>query len=179
VICWPQGEPKPDVEAAKQYLNEQVAKPEVVRELEGLLGVPAHQTGSKSSDSWGYSAPWDKSTWDDSIWKLANENNGKSYFNYWYAGGTIGVDIRWIRNLSDIRNVELDLSPIEKVLNWKFHDQPGQVQEIMDYAWQVAEKTRSSDGTERLPWKYFYVGDYKVAVGSVGFNFVGVIISKV
>jgi hypothetical protein len=175
VICWPKGEPKPDVSKVQQYVRERAGKPEAVRDIERLLGVITHQN---SSDSWGYSAPWEKGTWDKAIEKSANENNGRSYFNFWYEGDVIGVDICWIRNLSDIRNVELDLSPIEKVLNWKFPDQPQKVQEIMAYAWQVAEKTRSSDGTERLPWKDFYVSGYKAAVGSVGFNFVGVIISK-
>jgi len=81
----------------------------------------------------------------------------KSYYDYGTGSdGTIFVDIKWAQILSGIRNVELDLSPIEKVLNWKFPDQPGQVQEIMDYAWQVAEKTRDSNRTERLPWRDFY-----------------------
>lgn len=165
VICWPQGQPKPDVTAAKQYLIEQAAKPEVVKGLEGLFGLPAHKNGS----GWMYSPSKEE----------IYGNKEKSYFDFGTGSdGTIFVDVKWAKILSDIRNVELDLSPIEKVLNWKFPDQPGQVQEIMDYAWQVAEKTRSSNRTERLPWKDFYVNGYKVKVGSVGFNFVGVIISK-
>lgn len=174
VICYPVGESKPDVSAVQQYVKESVAKPEAVRELEGLLGVVTHQSRSY----WWYSAPWEKSTWDEATRKAANENGGRSYLDFRYdtEDGLIGVDIRWVRNLSDIRNVQLDLSSIEKALHWKFPGQPDQVQGIMAYAWQVAEKTRESGGFERLPWKDFQVEGWEVNVGSVGGNFVGLII---
>lgn len=176
VICYPKDEPKPDVSVVQQYIKESAAKPEAVRELESLLGVVTHQSRSY----WWYSAPWEKSTWDEATRKAANENSGRSYLDFRYdtEDELIGVDIRWVRNLSDIRNVELDLNPIEKVLNWKFPDQSAQVQEIMAYAWQVAEKTRASGRFERLPFKDFYVSGHKISIGSIGGNFVGATISK-
>ena len=165
VICWPKDEQKPDVRAVQEYVREQVLKPETVRELDSMFGVSSKPSGS----SWMYNPPREETF----------RNRDKSYFIYWVSpDGTIGVAICWDMSLPDIRNVQLDLSPIEKVLAWRFPDQPDAVKEMIDYAWQVAEKTRSSNGFERLPWRDYQVGGCKVKVGSVGGNLVGVIIKK-
>jgi len=176
VLCWPRGEVKPEVDAVKQYIKELAGKPEIVRDLEGLLGVVTEPYRS----SWSYSPAWEKSTWDDAIRQEAEQNSGHSYFVFRYdtEDNCIVVDINWVRNLSDIRNVELDLSPIEKVLNWHFPNQPEKVKEMMAYAGQVAEKTRSSGRFERAPWKEYLINSYKVSVGSVGGCFVEAIIAK-
>lgn len=179
VICYPKGDPKPDVSGVQKYVGESAGKPGEVKELESLLGVVTSPDGYPVGSEWRFAPPWEKWTWDDSIRKLANENNDRSYLVlHYYEDGTIGVDIRWVRNLSDIRYVELDLSPVEKVLNWKFPDQPGQVHEIMAYAQQVAEKTRATGGFERLPIKDYSVDGHKVSIGAVGGNFAGMILTK-
>ena len=169
VICWPKGEPRPDIEAVKKYVREVVGKPEAVKELERLFGVVMAPVGS----SWSYRPSLEEQKRDQE----------RSYFALNYGGPTEKspeayiVEVSWYRGLSDIRNVNLDLSPIEKVLSWKFPDQPDKVQEIMAYAWQVAEKTRSSDGFERLPWRdYLMANGNEVSVGSIGGCFVEVII---
>ncbi|OPX92206.1 MAG: hypothetical protein A4E52_00072 [Pelotomaculum sp. PtaB.Bin013] len=172
VICWPAGQTKPDVRAAVNYLVSKVTqsnpqgKPDIIVALDNLLGVSGHKSGSE----WAYSLSNEEK----------NSNRDKSSFSYCANSnnGKILIGVDWAQILPDIRNVQLDLSPIEKVLNWRFPDQPAQVQEIMDYAWQVAEKTRSSDGLERLPLKYFNVGGHEVAVHSMGLSFVIVNISN-
>lgn len=165
VLCWPKGTTRPEVSAVQQHVKELVGKPEVVRELEGVLGVTTKPNGSY----W-----WYEPTRNETF-----QNKDRSYFALRYntENGLIGADISWATILPDKRNVELDLSPIEKVLNWRFPDQSDKVKEIMAYAWQVAERTRADAGN-RLPWKDYYLEGQKVSVGSVGFNFVGVIISR-
>ncbi|MCL6478408.1 MAG: copper amine oxidase N-terminal domain-containing protein [Peptococcaceae bacterium] len=167
VLCWPKGTQKPDISAVKQYLKESAGKPEAVRELEGLFGVNIQ---FDHGTTWGYAPTRTEQ----------NNNRNRSYLDLYYDSedGAIIVQACWATILSDIRNVELDLSPIEKVLNWKFPDQPDKVKEIMAYARQVAEKTRESDRTERAPWKEYYVDGCKVSIGSIGFNFVEAIITK-
>ncbi|MFZ5650840.1 MAG: copper amine oxidase N-terminal domain-containing protein [Bacillota bacterium] len=196
VLCWPRGEAKPDVSAVKQYVenikkpvspqnppmppnllptDKTEGKPEEVKQLEGLLGV----TTGFYNPSWNYLPVWEKTTWDEAMWKLANQNNSRSYFTLNYDPEVPGmiVAIKWIRNLSDIRGVELDLSPMEKVLNWRFPNNPDKVQEMMACAWQVAERTKSSR-SDRAPWKYYYIDSWKVSIGSVGGCFVEAIIGK-
>jgi len=208
VLCWPKGEARPDVNAVKQYIenmNKQVPtqnpaappnlittnktgdKPEDVKQLEGLLGV----TTGWYSPYWLYRPVWDKSTWDEAMWELANQNSGRSYFALRYdtENSLVAVEIKWIRNLSDIRGVELDLSPMEKVLNWRFPGHSDKVQEIMTKAWDIAEKARASEGFvvppvgSNLPPRdtkpyYYYIDGQKVAINSLGVAFVQVIISK-
>ncbi|MFZ5645609.1 MAG: copper amine oxidase N-terminal domain-containing protein [Bacillota bacterium] len=176
VLCWPRGEVKPEVDSVKQFIKELAGKPEAIRELEGMLGVVTEPFRS----TWSYTPAWEKSTWDEATRQEAERNNGHSYFifEYYPEDGGIIVAINWIRNLSDIRGVELDLSPIEKVLNWRFPNQPDKVREIMSYAGQVAEKTRASNRTERAPWKEYYLDGWKVSVGSLGGCFVEAIIAK-
>jgi len=197
VLCWPKGEARPDVNAVRKYIetinkpvtpqnpatppnlittNKTGDKPEDVRQLEGLLGV----TTGWYSPYWLYRPVWDKSTWDEAMWKLANQNNGWSYFAFRYdtENSLVAVEIKWIRNLPDIRGVELDLSPMGKVLNWKFPAHSDKVQEIMAYAQLVADKTKISDGTERAQRKDYYLDSWKVSIGSIGFCFVDAIISK-
>ncbi|MFZ5648120.1 MAG: copper amine oxidase N-terminal domain-containing protein, partial [Bacillota bacterium] len=197
VSCWPKGEAQPDVGAVKQYISSMKkpvpaqnpamppnllptdnseGKPEEVKQLELQLGI---MTGPYSS-YWSYAPIYEKMTWDEDIWREANKNNGRSYFTFEYYtddGGIIAT-INWIRNLSDIRDVKMDLSPMEKVLNWRFPDHPETVQEMMTYAWQVAEKTRASDGTERAPWKDYNINGWKVSIGSIGGCFVEALINK-
>jgi len=166
VICWPKGEPKPDIRAVQEYVREQVLKPETARELDSMFGVSSKASGS----TWVYYPPREETL----------RNKDKSYFIYGISSDdkVMNVAICWDMSLSDIRNIQLDLSPIEKVLAWKFPDQPDVVKEMMDYAWQVAEKTRSSNGFERLPWRDNQVGGCKVKVGSVGEALADVIIEK-
>jgi len=198
VLCWPKGEEKPDVSAVVKKVVEDmkktelvtnpqmppnllptensVGKPEEVKQLEGLLGMVT----APYLTSWVYAPVWEKSTWDDSIRKLANRNNNRSYFaiDYETKINSMIVEINWIRNLSDIRGVELDLRPMEKVLNWRFPNYPDKVQEIMAYTWQVAEKTRATNRTERAPLKEYYIDGWKVTIQSIGLSFVKVIIAK-
>lgn len=198
VLCWPKGEEKPDVGAVVQKVVEEkkktelvqntqmppnllptensVGKPEEVKQLEGLLGVVT----APYLTSWVYAPVWEKSTWDDSIRKLVNQNNNRSYFaiDYETKINSMIVEINWIRNLSDIRGVELNLSPMEKVLNWRFPNHPAKAQEIMAYAWKVAEKTRATNRTERAPLKEYYIDGWKVTIQSIGLSFVKVIIAK-
>ena len=196
VLCWPRGEARPDVTAVMKYIetinkpvtpqnpatppnlittNKTGDKPEDVRQLEGLLGV----TTGWYSPSWVYLPVWEKSTWDKAMWELANQNNSCSYFTLDYnsKGGFTIVAIKWIRNLSDIRGVELDLSPMEKVLNWRFSGHPDKVQEIMNYSWEVAKRARVSL-SDRAPWKDYYIDGWKVSIGSIGGCFVEAIITK-
>ncbi|MCL6480056.1 MAG: hypothetical protein K6T65_16955, partial [Peptococcaceae bacterium] len=172
VVCWPKGEPRPDVSAAVQYLNQaqkppEDGKPEIARQLEQMFGVTMKPNGS----SWAYFPPREKTMREKEY----------SYFvlSHTPETGHIGVQISWDLINPDIRNVEIDLSPIERVLNWKFPGQAEKVKEIMDYAWQVAEKTREVwVQWERLPNKTFYIDGYQVLVGSVGNAFVSAHISK-
>ncbi len=176
VLCWPRGEARPEVSTVKQYVRELAGKPEAVWELEGILGIVTEPYRS----SWSYSPAWEKLTWDEATRKEAEQNNGRSYFVFRYdtEDNCIVVEINWIRNLSDIRNVELDLGPIEKVLDWRFPERPDSVREMTAYARQVAEKTRTTDGTERSPWKEYHFDGWKVSIGSIGGCFVEAIIAK-
>ncbi|MCL6612766.1 MAG: hypothetical protein K6T66_14615, partial [Peptococcaceae bacterium] len=172
VVCWPKGEPRPDVSAAVQYLNQaqkppEDGKPEIARQLEQMFGVTMVKYGS----SWTYQPPREETI----------RNKDRSHYTLWYdpRDGYVGVSVAWDLINSDIRNVEIDLSPIERVLDWKFPGQAEKVKEIMDYARQVAEKTREVWVQEkRLPNKTFYIDGYQVLVGSVDNAFVSVHISK-
>jgi len=170
VICWPAGEAKPNVDTAVSYLVSKVTqsnpqgKPDIIVALDNLLGVSGHKSGSE----WAYSLSKEEK----------NSSRDKSSFYYCADSNEILVGAEWAQILPDIRIVQLDLSPIEKVLNWKFPDQPAQVQEVMDYVSKVAEKTRSSNRTERLPEKDFYIAGHEVAVYSMGLSFVIVNISN-
>ncbi len=176
VVCWPAGRPKPDVSAAVDYLNgvqqpqekpSGDGKPEIARQLEQMFGVAMKPNGS----SWAYFPPREKTM----------REREYSYFvlSHTPETGHIGVQISWDLINSAIRNVEIDLSPIEKVLSWKFPDQPDKVKEIMDHARQVAEKTREVwVQWERLPNKTFYLDGYKVLIVSAGNAFVSAHISK-
>ncbi len=208
VLCWPKGEARPDVNAVMKYIetinkpvttpnpatppnlittNKNGDKPEDVKQLEGLLGV----TTGWYSPYWLYRPVWDKSTWDEAMWKLANQNNSRSYFAFRYdtENSLVAVEIKWIRNLSDIRRVELDLGPMEKVLNWKFPNHPEKVQEVMTKAWDIAKKARASGGFvvppvgSNLPPRdiephFYYIDGQKISINSIGVAFVQAIISK-
>jgi len=198
VLCWPKGEARPDVSAvvtkvveekrkAEAAQNPQLppnllptdkseGKPEEVRQLEGIFGI---ETAPYRS-SWVYAPVWEKSTWDDDVRKLANQNKHRSYFaiDYDTKINSMYVNIQWIRNLSDIREVELDLSPVEKVINWNFPNQPDKVQEIMAYAWEVAEKTRVTNRMDRAPLREYFIDNRKVTIQSIGLCFVRVIVRE-
>lgn len=170
VICWPQGEAKPDVSAAVDYLNrvqqpQEDGKPVIARQLEQMFGVTMVKYGS----GWTYQPAREETI----------RNKDRSYYTLWHYSddGYVGVSVAWDLINSDIRTVSLDLSPIEKVLNWKFPDQPEKVGEIMDYARQVAEH-RQKVGRTGLSNKTFYLNGYKVLIGSVDNAFVSAHISK-
>lgn len=172
VVCWPKGEPRPDVTAAVNYLIQaqkppEDGKPVIARQLEQMFGVTMVKYGS----SWTYQPPREETI----------RNKDRSHYTLWHnpTNGYVGVSVAWDLINPDIRNVDIDLSPIERVLNWKFPGQPEKVKEIMDYARQVAEHERTRSLTEdRLPKKTFYVNGYQVLVVSVGNAFVSVHISK-
>ena len=182
VLCWPKGEVKPDVSAVIQKAVEERAKlekpqepekpsedgkPVVAKQLEQMFGVTMAEYGSSLT----YQPPRQETM----------NKRDRSYYTLWYnpENGYIGVSVAWDLINSDTRTVSLDLSPIERVLNWKFPGQPEKVKEIMDYAWKVAEKTKEVWYQEkRLPNKTFYFDGHQVLVVSVGNAFVSVHISK-
>lgn len=143
-------------------------KPQAVLDLESTLGVKTDLYYT-NQNRWIY----------EPVWEEAKANSGNSYFTFEYndRGYTI-VDIKWARILPDINHVQLDLSPIEKVLNMRFPDQAVKNKEIMAKAWQMAEKRRDSNGFQADDPVSYYMGGYEVSLTSMEFNFVSLLIGK-
>jgi hypothetical protein len=120
-----------------QQAQQNAAKPEEVTKLEQALGIT--MTGSVANNGWGY----DPELNSDGSTNIAfvNQNMTNSFVTAGYTPGDDEVDVaiecsQMVGNLSTVANV--DISPLQTVLEAFFPGQDTAIQQAMAYAQECA-----------------------------------------
>lgn len=167
-------------------------KPEPVQVLERALGI--EMINAEYSRRWVYdpsniyrngekvdiNREWREQNKDRSYARVVFEEEWVAWDGY-RDPKQVQVGIQHVMSVGDIRPIQPDLTPVEKVLKAFF---PGQdIKEVMDYAEYVAERRRATGGFESPPDRDFKVGGTTVTVSGAkdwweGNNFVVVVIDN-
>jgi len=139
-------------------------KPADVARLERIHGVT--MTQDPVVKTWHYIPPREET--------FANKDRSHVTLS-WTEGGSIRVSIAWARILPDIREVKVDLTPIQKTLDGFFPGHP-KIPEIMAKAKEMADIRRASGGSERHESVNYHLNGQRVMLQSGGGNFVSLAI---
>lgn len=139
-------------------------KPEPVQVLEQALGIEMINAGYSYRWLYDPSNIYRDGKFVDINREWRDQNKDHSYpcFTYEENNNWVAVLIQWVMSVGDIRPIQPDLTPVEKVLRAFF---PGRdIKEVMDYAEYVAERCRATGGSESPPDRDFKIGGKTVTV---------------
>jgi hypothetical protein len=117
--------------------QQNAAKPEQVQKLESALGVT--MTGSAASGGWDYNPELNADGSSNSAFIAQNMSNSFVVVGYGSSDDEVDVAIKctsMVGNLSTVANV--DISPLQKVLEAFIPGQDADIQQLMAYAQECA-----------------------------------------
>ncbi|MGQ9756507.1 MAG: copper amine oxidase N-terminal domain-containing protein, partial [Desulfotomaculales bacterium] len=160
--------------------------PEPVQRVEAALGVDMIPLKGAYRGCWVYDPA---NIYQDGKfvrinyeWLDQNKAHSYPYAEYDSENSQVRVGIQWVMSLGDIRNVVVDLTPAEKVLQAFFPGCDAEIAKVMNKAKEVAHIRQESNRFTAVAPVDFKIGGKTVTVDGrkgwwEGNNFVVVIIS--
>ncbi len=145
-----------------QQAQQNAAKPEEVQKLESALGITMGGDGS----SWGYNPEMNADGSPNIAFENQNMSNSFVVASYGSSDDEVDVNIKCVTLVGDPGTVaNVDISPLQKVLEAFIPGQDADIQQLMAYAQKCEANEKANGGGSPLPGLRMTINGMTVSVG--------------